>query len=64
MAYHVATIEILVDVDDESEASDLIADTLREHLREFAPGSAIIDWRYQKPNVGWQPHDGDGFEYA
>lgn len=64
MAYHIATIQILVDVEDEGEAADLISETLREHLREFNPASAIIDWRYSDTAGDWQPHDGEGFEYA
>jgi hypothetical protein len=64
MAYHKATIEILVDVDSEAEACDAIAETLRDQLREFHPGSCVIDWRYASADGEPHEHDGSGFEYA
>ncbi|MCO5066885.1 MAG: hypothetical protein M9924_21185 [Rhizobiaceae bacterium] len=64
MTYYMATIEILVDVDDDSEACDCIAETLRPQLREFSPGSPVIDWRYSSSAFHPTRHDGSGFEYA
>lgn len=64
MTYFKATVELLVDADDESAACDCIAETLRETLRSFSPSSALIDWRYVGPAGEPEPHDGAGFEYA
>lgn len=64
MAYHIATIEILVDTSDEADAADCIAEAMRPMLREFAPGSSVIDWRYADAASDPQSHDGTGFEYA
>lgn len=64
MAYYMATIEVLVDVDDDGEACDCIAETLRPLLREFSPGSPVIDWRYAASTFHPTLHDGSGFEYA
>jgi hypothetical protein len=63
MALFKATLELLVDVDCETEACDCIAETLREKLREFSPGSPLIDWRYAGVDGEPSPHDGHGFEY-
>ncbi len=49
---------------DEAEACDYIAETLRELLREFSPGSPLIDWRYAGADGEPASHDGCGFEYA
>jgi len=46
MAYFKATIEVLMDVGCKAEACDCIAETMREHLRQYTPESSIIDWRY------------------
>jgi len=62
MTYYKATIEILVDVEDEASACDCIAEAMRPLLREFTPSSSVIDWRYLADAP--QPHDGEGFEYA
>lgn len=59
-----ATIDVLVEAASEAEACDCIAETLRPHLREFSPGSSLIDWRYAGRNGDPEPHDGSGFEYA
>jgi hypothetical protein len=48
MAY-ILTLEILLDVDDDCEASDGINEVLREHQRDFSPGSCLID--YQIVNI-------------
>lgn len=64
MAYHIATIEILVNTDDEADAADCIAEAMRPILREFAPESSVIDWRYANTASEPQPHSGTGFEYA
>lgn len=41
-----ATITIDVAVDNESEAEDCLAETLREHLRRYTPESCIVDWAH------------------
>jgi hypothetical protein len=67
MRYMKAAIEILLEVDDndEGQAADAISEAMRPLLREFAPGSSIIDWRYAGGVEGYaEPHDGAGFEYA
>ncbi|MEM9524064.1 MAG: hypothetical protein AAF982_08740 [Pseudomonadota bacterium] len=64
MAYYKATVEILVDVKDEGEACDCIAETLRPHLKEFESTSSMIDWRYSDQNSFPAPDDGANFEYA
>jgi len=58
-----ATIQILVDVNDEPEACDCIAETMRPLLREFSRDSAIVDWRYDSDGEPI-PDDGRGFEHA
>lgn len=58
-----ATIQILVDVNDETEACDCIAETMRPLLRKFSPRSGVIDWRYTADGAP-TPDDGRGFEYA
>lgn len=42
-----ATIELFVQADSEAEACDAIAETMRDHLRKYAPSSAILDWQYE-----------------
>ncbi|OBZ97482.1 hypothetical protein ADU59_00180 (plasmid) [Pararhizobium polonicum] len=64
MSLFKATIELLINVDREAEACDCIAESLRELLREFSPGSPLIDWRYAGAGGEPAPHDGRGFEYA
>lgn len=64
MSLFKATIELLLDVDREAGACDCIAETLRELLREFSPGSPLIDWRYAGADGEPAPHNGRGFEYA
>lgn len=63
--YYKVTIEVLVEVDQEVEACDAIAEGLRPILREFSNvvDSAWIDWRYASGGDP-EPHDGEGFEYA
>jgi hypothetical protein len=62
--YFKATIEVLVAADTASEACDALAEGFRPMLREFAPESSWIDWRYSD-NAGFPcEYDGDGFEYA
>ncbi|TRL29003.1 hypothetical protein FM996_18190 [Methylosinus sporium] len=58
-----ATIQILVDVNDEPDACDCIAETMRPLLREFSRDSVIVDWRYASDGAP-TPDDGRGFEYA
>lgn len=71
MAYYIATIQVLVDVESSPEASDAIAETIRPLLRAFEPASNWIDWRYaaygEDHKLGMlipEPHSGVGFEYA
>lgn len=64
MALFKATLELLVDVECETEACDCIAETLREQLRAFSPGSPLIGWRYAGVDGEPVPHDGRGFEYS
>lgn len=64
MRYYKATIEVLVLVNDESEACDAISEAIRPMLREFDPNSSWIDWRYCDAASYPVPHDGAGFEYA
>lgn len=68
MPYRIATIEILVEADSYAEACDMLSEAMRSQLREFEPKSTIIDWRYALADdgaiSGWNPHNGDGFEYA
>lgn len=58
-----ATVQILVDVKDDTEACDCIAEMMRPLLREFSPGSDVIDWCYDSAGAPI-PDDGRGFEYA
>lgn len=64
MAYYKATIEVLVDVNDETEAADAISEAMRPLLREFTPISSVIDWKYANTNLVPSPDSGEGFEYA
>lgn len=64
LTYYKVTIEVLVEVDSETEACDAISETMRPLLREFAGSdSCIIDWRHLNCDSPI-PHDGSGFEYA
>lgn len=63
--YLKATIEVLLDVTDETEGSDAMSETMRPLLREFAgPESCVIDWRYHSSNVLPNWDTGEGFDYA
>jgi hypothetical protein len=70
--YMMATIDLLIEVEDdgqdEGRAADTIAETLRPLLREYSElDSPIIDWRYTQGNSGFsyaEDHTGEGFEYA
>lgn len=64
MPYYLVKIDVLVEVDEQIEACDAIAETMRPNLREFAPHSSIIDWRYSEECSVPVEHDGSGFEYA
>ncbi len=64
MAYYKATIDVLVDVADEAEACDCIAEALRPLLLRFMPGSSVIDWRYSDAASMPEPDTGADFEYA
>ena len=72
MAYYKATVEILIDVPDDTDAegycADAISETMRPLLREFAgEESCWIDWRYLYQDGEYQyasPHNGVGFEYS
>jgi len=64
--YYRATIEVLVDVEDEASACDAISEAIRPMLREFYEGeneTNWIDWRYANHGDP-APHSGKGFEYA
>ena len=66
MAYHMATIEVLLDVESIAEGCDAIAETIRPLLKEHAENPAKtpwIDWRYTSAGDPL-PHDGTGFEYS
>ncbi|MBX4911416.1 hypothetical protein HJA82_29320 [Rhizobium bangladeshense] len=61
-----ATIDLLIEVEDdgqdEGRAADLIGESLRPLLRTYADGpSDIIDWRYVRDA---EDHNGEGFELA
>lgn len=43
-----ATIDVFMEVDGDGEACDCLAETMREHLRRYAPESSVIDWRYHE----------------
>jgi hypothetical protein len=67
MAYYIATIDILVDVDGGAEAADCIAEAMRDLCRVYTAGSDVIDWRYStRAAVNPTPmiHDGGGFEFV
>lgn len=56
-----ATIEVLLDVANEAEAADCMAEALRPLLREFNEGSCIVDWRYD-PRTGHNPAPHDSLD--
>ena len=64
MPFYKSTIEILVDVENEAEACDCIAESLRSLLANFNDGSSVIDWRYADSDVLPEPDNGAGFEYV
>lgn len=44
-----ATVELYLNVENEAEACDGVAEMLREHIRAFAGSqSCLIDWRYPR----------------
>lgn len=47
-----ATIDVFLDVESDAHACDGMAETMRDHLRRYAPESCIVDWGYN-PNA---PH--------
>jgi hypothetical protein len=55
-----ATIQLLIETDDEAHACDAIAEALRPMLQEFG-GDALVDWKYVSDPA---EHDGAGFEYV
>lgn len=63
-----ATIDLLIEVEDddqdEGRAADLIGESLRPLLREYSDmPSDVIDWRYSGGPEGYaEDHDGTGFE--
>lgn len=65
--YYKATIELLIEADDEAEACDAISEGLRGMLKEFSAEpdqTAFVDWKYINTAGMPEPHDGSGFEYA
>lgn len=55
MAIYKATVEIYVEVEDEVEVSDAIAESLRPHLPRYAENpedTCWVDWRYS-PSHSW-----------
>lgn len=63
--YFKATIDVLIEADNEAEASDAISEALRPMLKEFEPSSSWIDWRYADSTLAHPlPDSGEGFEYA
>lgn len=66
MALYKATIEILLDVNNFSEACDALNESLRPMLKRFsddAASTAFIDWRFSN-NATFVKDSGEGFEYA
>ena len=66
MPYFKAKIEVLIEVENEAEACDAIAEAIRPMLKEFYDGeyeTAWVDWRYT-PNGHPEPDSGADFEYA
>jgi hypothetical protein len=47
-AYRV-TVELILDVDSDAEAYDAVNEILREHTRNFAPQSCLIDYATRDP---------------
>lgn len=41
----IATIQVMIAGTDPDAARDAIAETMRDHLRRYAPQSSILDWR-------------------
>lgn len=67
MAYYRAVIEVLIDVQDEGEACDAIAEAVRPMLKQYADDPSAtcwIDWHYAPTHPLPTQHDGTGFEYA
>jgi hypothetical protein len=50
-----ATIEVFVDVESDAEAADAISETMREHLRRYAPLSCVVDWNYAPSSFPLKP---------
>lgn len=65
MGYFKASIEMLIEAENEASACDAVSEGLRPTLREFTAGgeSDLIDWRYA-PGGDPAPSDGEGFEYG
>ena len=64
MPLYKATIDVLVETDSEIEAADCIAEAMRPILRNFAPTSSVIDWKYATISHYPKEDNGDGFEYS
>jgi hypothetical protein len=59
-----ASIEVLLDAEDEGQACDALAEAIRPILREYStPESCWIDWRYSPDDSLPVEDDGEGFEY-
>jgi hypothetical protein len=48
MAYYVANVRLVVDVESEAEAADAVAEMLRPMLRKYEPNSCFLDWSYDE----------------
>ena len=69
MPYFKATIQVLVECADQSEACDAIGEAIRPMLQEFSKEpSAWVDWRYCHPHPIPEEislkHAAQDFEYA
>lgn len=53
---YIATVELLLDVVDESQAADAVGEILRGTTRKFAgPTSCVLDWRHAAEIVETKP---------
>jgi len=41
-----AQVCLFIEVENDAEACDAVAEMLRDHIRRFAPESCLVDWRY------------------
>lgn len=61
MPLYIATVELLLDVDSESEAADAVNEILREQQNDFAMDSCLVDYAHG-PTINTQrPYDPNGY---